>query len=96
MALKDRFTFKVEMDARPPEGDIGAVASEVGSLPSLSSGAHSRAPLAPRKNDGVTAASHPGSFSSSGTAASYLELCSTSEVLTLRTWGAAVRWVTKS
>ena len=35
-------------------------------------------------------------FRSSGTAASYLELCSTSDVLTLRTWGAAVRWVTKS
>jgi hypothetical protein len=35
-------------------------------------------------------------FNSSGTAASYLELCSTSEVLTLRTWGAAVRCVTKS
>jgi hypothetical protein len=40
--------------------------------------------------------SYPGSFNSSGTAASYLELCSTSEVLTLRTCGAAVRWVTKS
>src|SRR5258708_32581549 len=38
----------------------------------------------------------PGTFTSSGTAASYLELCSTSEVLTLRTCGAAVRWVTKS
>src|ERR1700687_2576264 len=38
----------------------------------------------------------PGTFRSSGTAASYFELCSTSEVLTLRTCGAAVRWVTKS
>src|SRR4029079_9625950 len=35
-------------------------------------------------------------FTSSGTAASYFELCSTSEVRTLRTCGAAVRWVTKS
>src|SRR6478609_3499956 len=41
-------------------------------------------------------ADQPGSIRSSGTAASYFELCSTSDVLTLRTCGAAVRWVTKS
>src|SRR6201996_980340 len=39
---------------------------------------------------------YPTTFKSSGTAASYFELCSTSEVRTLRTCGAAVRWVTKS
>src|SRR5258708_2913706 len=39
----------------------------------------------------------PGTFiNSSGTAASYLELCSTRDVLTLRTCGAAVRFATKS
>ena len=38
----------------------------------------------------------PATFTSSGTAASYFELCSTSDVRTLRTWGAAVRCVTKS
>jgi len=37
---------------------------------------------------------YPGTFKSSGTAASYFELCSTSDVLTLRTCGAAVRCVT--
>ena len=47
---------------------------------------------APR-NDGEP---QPATFTSSGTAASYFELCSTSDVLTLRTWGAAVRCVTKS
>ena len=45
---------------------------------------------------GMTKQPQPGTFNSSGTAASYFELCSTSDVLTLRTWGAAVRWVTKS
>src|SRR5882762_5380042 len=47
-------------------------------------------------NDGRTNARQPTAFRSSGTAASYFELCSTSDVLTLRTCGAAVRWVTKS
>src|SRR5882724_8000364 len=52
---------------------------------------------------GLVLAHHPGmtvdytrTFASKGTAASYFEFCSTSEVLTLRTCGAAVRWVTKS
>ena len=49
-----------------------------------------------RSHPGMTSYAYPGSFSSSGTAASYFELCSTSEVLTLRTCGAAVRCVTKS
>ena len=39
---------------------------------------------------------HPRAFTSSGTAASYFELCSTSDVRTFRTCGAAVRCVTKS
>src|SRR6202011_5294018 len=47
-------------------------------------------------NDGGAKIRQPGTFRSSGTAASYLELCSTSDVRTLRTWGAAVRWVTNS
>src|SRR6202048_5412314 len=50
-----------------------------------------RVRFAPR-NDGLSARH----FISSGTAASYFELCSTSDVLTLRTCGAAVRWVTNS
>ncbi len=45
---------------------------------------------------GMTTKGQPGTFISSGTAASYLEFCSTSDVLTLRTCGAAVRCVTKS
>src|SRR5664279_3968334 len=49
-------------------------------------------PVGPSRNDSL----QPRVLTSSGTAASYLELCSTSEVLTLRTCGAAVRWVTKS
>jgi putative oxidoreductase len=49
-----------------------------------------------RREPGMTLSTQPAIFTSSGTAASYLELCSTSEVRTLRTWGAAVRWVTKS
>ncbi len=55
-----------------------------------------RAQRATQGRRGMTASPQPGTFNSSGTAASYLELCSTSDVLTLRTCGAAVRWVTKS
>ena len=43
---------------------------------------------APRCIAPGTRSRQPGTFNSSGTAASYLELCSTSEVLTLRTCGA--------
>src|SRR5712691_11636870 len=63
----------------------------------------SRFPDAQLRICGLVLAHHPGmtvdhtrAFASNGTAASYLEFCSTSEVLTLRTCGAAVRCVTKS
>ncbi len=51
-------------------------------------------PVGTPRND--LAVRQPVTFTSSGTAGSYFELCSTSDVLTLRTCGAAVRWLTKS